>query len=547
MKLQIPSSNRQRNSRHQTSKPRKCRRFVNLNWALLWMLALGPWSFSSSASPKNILLIIADDYGVDSNSLYNSVTNGASLPPTPNIHSLAQSGVLFRNAYANPLCSPTRATIITGRHAFRTGVGDVIAGAGSVTLSASEFTLPEAFAANSGLGYSLAQFGKWHLANGPNAPNTIGGWPHFSGSLQGAISSFTNWTKTVNGVSTANYTNYATTDLVNDAVAWIQARGTNAWFAWLAFNAPHTPLHKPPNDLHSYDALSGTQPNITANPRPYFEAMVEAMDTEIGRLLAAVDRTNTHIVFIGDNGTTANVIQPPYASNRGKSTLYEGGIHVPFIISSPAVINPGRIDSTPVNAVDLFSTILEMANINVATTIPTSIILDARSLMPLLQGASNLTRHAYSEIFNQSAPAAGDGRALRNTNFKLIQFNDGREEFYNLAIDPYERTNLLSRTLTEAEEGNYYSLLLKFSEMKSAVQPVVITGFSKTESQFSVSVQRTNNLVYALWRASALDEFAWRPVTNAALVTNSAASLTLTDTNALAAKTFYRVITGGPP
>lgn len=143
------------------------------------------------AASQNILLIIADDYDADSSSLYNSTSNGTSLPPTPNIISLAQSGVLFRNAYANPVCSPTRATIMTGRHGFRTGIGDVVA-MGTPALTAAEFTLPEAFAANSGLGYSLAQFGKWHLANGLNAPNTIGGWPHFSGSLQGAISSYTN-------------------------------------------------------------------------------------------------------------------------------------------------------------------------------------------------------------------------------------------------------------------------------------------------------------------------------------------------------------------
>src|SRR4051794_13703782 len=97
--------------------------------------------WNASAAQQNILLIIADDYGVDSSSLYNSTNTGASLPPTPNIVSLAQSGVLFRNAYANPICSPTRACLITGRYGFRTGIGDVIVGAGSAVLTSSEFTL----------------------------------------------------------------------------------------------------------------------------------------------------------------------------------------------------------------------------------------------------------------------------------------------------------------------------------------------------------------------------------------------------------------------
>src|SRR6185436_9171668 len=194
---------------------------------LIILLGLGiscsaPRTFG--ASHPNILLIIADDYGADSSSLYNT-NSSASLPPTPNIVALARSGVLFRNAYANPVCSPTRACLLTGRHGFRTGIGDVITGPGSTTLTAAEFTLPEAFAANASLGYQLAHFGKWHLNNAAASPNNIGGWPHFAGSLIGALANYTNWTKTINGVSTSGYSVYATTDLVNDAIAWIQSRG----------------------------------------------------------------------------------------------------------------------------------------------------------------------------------------------------------------------------------------------------------------------------------------------------------------------------------
>src|SRR2546428_14172214 len=108
---------------------------------------------TATAAPQNILLIIADDYGADSSSLFNSTNSGASLPPTPNINALARTGIVFGNAYANPVCSPTRACLITGRYSFRTGIGDAIMGPSDPSLKASEFTLPEAFAANSGLGY----------------------------------------------------------------------------------------------------------------------------------------------------------------------------------------------------------------------------------------------------------------------------------------------------------------------------------------------------------------------------------------------------------
>ena len=498
-----------------------------------------------SAGHQNILLIIADDYGVDSSSLYNTNAS-ASLPPTPTIASLAQNGVLFRNAYVNPVCSPTRACLITGRYGFRTGIGDVVVGAGSATLTAAEFTLPEAFAANSLSGYQLAQFGKWHLNNAPTSPNNIGGWPHFAGSLIGQFASYTNWTKTVDGVSSTT-TNYATTDLVNDAVAWIQAQGAKPWFAWIAFNAPHVPLHKPPNSLcPHYTTLSGTAADINAHPRPYFEAMVEAMDTEMGRLLAAVDRTNTHIIFLGDNGTVGQVIQPPYPAARGKDTLYEGGIHVPFIISSPVVVAPGRTNSTLVNAVDVFSTILELAGINVVATIPAGVTIDSQSLLPVLQTNMNLTRYAYSELFGTNIAANVGGRALHNGQFKLIRFTNGSEVFYDLANDPYEGTNLLNGVLTATQLANYYSLVIALGAYQDALAAPVITGMVRTSGQFSVTVQRATNLTYALWRAPSLDSLAWAPLTNALIATNSPSLLTLTDNNAAADYYFYRVMAETP-
>jgi arylsulfatase A-like enzyme len=498
----------------------------------------------ASATAQNILLIIADDYGADSSSLYNSTNAGASLPPTPNIASLAQNGVLFRNAYANPICSPTRACLITGRHGFRTGIGDVVMGPESPVLTSRELTLPEVFAANAPLGYQLAQFGKWHLANGPMSPNTIGGWPYFAGILMGGVASYTNWTKTVNGVSTANYTNYATTDLVNEAAAWIQAQANQPWFAWVAFNAPHNPLHKPPNALcPHYTSLSGTTADINANPRRYFEAMTEAMDTEIGRLLAAVNRTNTHIIFLGDNGTLGQVIQPPFSATRAKGTLYEGGVRVPFIVAGPAVANPGRTNDTLLHAVDVFATVLDLAGISNAVTLTTNVI-DSQSIVPLLTGTSNLTRYVYAEKFNTNAPVASDGRALRNSQFKLIQFT-GSEELYDLLADPYEHTNLLSQAMTATQQANYYSLVMRLGFYQDALIAPTISTFTHTNNLFSATVSRAADTSYRLWRAATLSDLAWAPVTNASMETNGG-TLRLTDSNAAAATLFYRVEAKSP-
>jgi arylsulfatase A-like enzyme len=512
-------------------------------------LGLACWLVAGNCAwaAQNILLIVADDYGTDSSSLYNSTNSGASLPPTPNLESLARSGVVFRHAYANPLCSPTRCCLMTGRHAFRTGVGDVIIGGASAVLTSGEFTLPDAFAANSGLGYAYAQFGKWHLANGPNSPRVVGGWPHFAGSIPGEVANYTNWTKNLNGTNLLNYTNYATTDVVDDAVAWIQDRGSQPWLAWVAFNAGHTPLHKPPNHLHSYDSLSGTQAHINANPRPYFEAMIEAMDTEVGRLLSAVNPTNTHIIFLGDNGTDTRVIQPPFASNRAKGTLYEGGIKVPLVIAGPAVVSPGRTNDTPVHAVDLFPTLLEMAGMDLAATIPAATATDGASLLPMLQGAIDAARRVYAELFNTNSPALSDGRILRNAQFKLLRFDtSGREEFYDLTTDPTERTNLLAGTLTSTQLANYHSLTLAFGAYQDDYAQPVILQPAHSGSQFTLTVQREPPLACTLWRAAALSDLAWAPVTNAVVVTNTATLISLTDTNATGPVLLYRVL-GTPP
>ena len=510
-----------------------------------WRLVLGVWCsyLSAHAAPqKNILLIIADDYGVDSSSLYNSTNNGAVLPPTPNITALASNGVVFTKAYANPVCSPTRACLLTGQFGFRTGVGDVIDNGPSLPTNA--YSLPRMFATNSALNYNVMQFGKWHLANGVNSPRNVGGWTNFSGSLPGALMSYTNWTKVINGTPFPNYTNYATLDIMQDATNWIGSRGTNPWFAWVAFNAPHTPLHLPPTNLcPHYANLSGTSGDIAANPVSYFDAMVEAQDTAIGKILSWVNLTNTYVIFLGDNGTANNVIQPPFASGRAKDTLYEGGTHVPLVIAGPAVIAPNRTNATPASMVDIYATILEMAGINQVFTIPTNVAVDGQSLLPVLQ-TNNLTlpRLAYSEMFGTNSTASQSGRALRNAQYKLINFASGTNGFYDLNGDPYEKTNLLATTMNATQLGNYYSLVLKLGDYQIALAKPVINSFARSNQTFMVNVQRNLTNSYGLWRASALDGLNWSPLTNAVVSTNGVGSITLTDTNASASQIFYRVM-----
>jgi arylsulfatase A-like enzyme len=342
----------------------------------------------------------------------------------------------------------------------------------------------------------------------------------------------------VNGTSTANYTNYATTDLVNDAVAWITARGSNPWFAWVAFNAPHTPLHLPPTNLcPHYANLPGTQFDINNRPTFYYDAMVEAMDSEIGRLLASINRTNTHIIFLGDNGTPNNTLQPPYPANRGKDSLYEGGVRVPFIISSPDVVNPNRTNDTLVNMVDIFATILEMAGTSVAAAVPGNVPIDGRSLIPTLSNNVVLPRLAYSELFGTNHTANESGRTLRDSRYKLIRYTDAHEEFFDLQTDPYENTNLIS-SLTATEEAYHDRLEFWLYGYSTNAAPQIASS-SWSSGHFSCTM--TQAASYALWRCDDLTTMFWSQVTNTFASTNSS-STTLTDLSPPANRAFYSVV-----
>lgn len=495
-----------------------------------------PAFIATACAGNNVLLIIADDYGTDSQSLYNTASGATA--PTPNINSLAASGVRFTNGYACPVCSPTRASILTGRLGFRTGIGDVVTAANALT--GAELTLPEVITQNSGLAIQSASFGKWHLSSGTPAavkdlPNSIGGWPHYAGSTSGALADYTSWIKTTNG-SNANTTTYATTDLVNDAVAWINARNAagQPWLAWVAFNAPHTPFHIPPAHLHSY----GTNPNTNLLK---YRAAVEAMDTEIGRLLQAVDTATTDIIFIGDNGTPGQVIQQPFTAPHAKDTLYEGGIRVPFIISGPSVVSGGRSDDSLVHAVDLFSTMLEMAGV----PLPTNVTLDSRSLLPLLANSSEAGRtRLYTDQFDQSTITAG-GRVLRDDRYKIIRFNTGTDEFYDLASDPAESTNLLAGGLggMSATHQAYYHRL-RFNLGAYSNTATVSAGSHGIDSNgFSITVPQNASATQSLWSSPDLD--FWAPVSGATSQT-SGGNITFTAPPPLPDKVFFSILTEAP-
>ena len=473
----------------------------------LWILAilLAGSTATTAVSAPNILLIIADDMGVEALSMYGV---GETAPVTAALDELAREGVMFRNFWTQPVCSPTRATIMTGRYGFRTGVGRPIPltgasagplpdppakpasapyepsrggmgmaggmGAGNFGVRSTEFLFPMALAAGTDDAYRTAAIGKWHLADVNN------GWlrhPEHAGIdfyevVMNGITSYFGWRKNVNG-EVVGTTRYAAADRTDTAIEWLGAQGDQPWFMWLSYTLPHTPLHLPEaRYLQSdYSDLSPTD-DFDEKPYRYFHAMIEAMDTEIGRVLASLDpnvRENTYVIFIGDNGTDANSIIAPFRSEGAKGTVYEGGVNTPLIVSGPGV-ERGAVSGALVNSTDLFATMLEMAEVDVDEVVPDGVTLDSVSIVPYLVDPAMLSQRdsIYADVFADSFLGIETANyAMRNDRYKLMR-HEGTEEFYDLSADPYEHDNLLQRSMSPGEQSQYESLQAQITELRES-------------------------------------------------------------------------------
>lgn len=448
---------------------------------------------------ENILLVIADDFGVDAagvysrDDLYGHDGEGASPAHTPTIDSLAASGVLFRNAYTNPICSPTRATILTGKYPHQVGVGFPV----EAQLDVSETIIPEILPS----AYQTAAIGKWHLTHpsrGASADRNHpidSGFDYFSGSLGGAVRDYNSWPKITNSSTTSvqvqnNYSTYATTDAANETIAKIADYADQPWFIWLAFHAPHTPFHAPDPALTTHDVTSSS-----SNTDKY-KAMVEAMDTELGRIIASIPAAvlaDTTIIFIGDNGTPSGVTQAPFIANHAKGTQYEGGTNVPFIVSSPNFIsasNQGSESLAYISTIDIFNTITEMVGMSNLTTVVPS---ESVSIVPYLQQPSlptlPLRPYVFTEHFqpNGFGPYTNHQRAMHFENWKLIWRDSVFEEFYNLSNDPYEATNLLPVVNLTTQQLAIYNQLVCAFEAIDTLESVNSSNFVNPSSCMTIA------------------------------------------------------------
>jgi arylsulfatase A-like enzyme len=441
-------------------------------WVCLLLIASGVHAADGAKQPPNIVLIVADDLGYADLGVY-----GSTFYETPNLDRLASQGVRFSDAYAAaPVCSPTRACIMTGKHPARVGVTDYIPGGSRGKLLPAPFTqqLPpaETNLAESlkAAGYATWHVGKWHLGREPFFPQHQGFDVNVAGGSAGtARSGFFSPYKLPN-LSDGPEGEYLTDRLTDEAIKLIESQPKDKpFFLNLWHYAPHIPIQAPEPIVEKYRTkakklgLNGKDIMVPGEPYPIekkrdkrvtrrtvqsdpvYAAMIENLDTNVGRLLELIEKSgradNTVVVFTSDNGGVSTSEGSPTCNaplRDGKGFLYEGGIRVPLIIKWPgSKIPPGVIYSGTATSADLMPTLLEMAG---APVLPD---LDGDSLAQSLRNREIVYRPRfwhYPHYGNQGGTPSG---AIRHGQWKLIEFfEDGRLELYDLTNDVGETKDL---------------------------------------------------------------------------------------------------------
>jgi arylsulfatase A len=412
----------------------------------------------SADSPPNFVLIVADDLGWADLACY-----GSRYHRTPHLDRLAREGMRFTQAYAAcPVCSPTRAALMTGKYPARLNLTDWLPGRPDMPsqkllrpafrqeLPLEETTLAERLHS---AGYATASIGKWHLGGAGFEPQKQGFDVNIAGDEAGSprsyFSPFQRGGRFIPGLEKAPEGEYLPDRLTAEAEKFIEQNRERPFFLYLPHFAVHIPMQAKAEMIAQYEALP--KPALPQN-NPVYAAMLESLDESVGRVrqkledLKLADRTV--VIFTSDNGglATTEGQHTPATSNaplrEGKGYLYEGGIRVPLIINWPGIIRAESICEAPVCSIDLVPTVREILN-RAATDEP----VDGVSLVPLLRESGRLAERPlfwhYPHYSNQGLQPGG---AIREGDDKLIEFYEsGRLELFDLKNDPGEGTNLIDR------------------------------------------------------------------------------------------------------
>ncbi|WP_262030273.1 arylsulfatase B [Microvirga sp. Mcv34] len=441
-----------------------------------WVATMGAPGRASAQAPlrPNIIYIVSDDQG------WKDVGFNGSDIATPHLDALAKTGVQLEQFYALPMCTPSRATLMTGRYPFRYGLQTgVIPSGGSYGLAMDEWLLSQAM---QDAGYRTAMVGKWHLGHARTElwPRQRG-FDSYYGPLVGEIDHFKH---EAHGVvdwyrdnTLVREPGYDTTLFGREAVKLITDHDVSRpLFLYLAFTAPHTPYQAPQEYLDKY-------PQIADPLRRAYAAQITAMDDEIGKVVAALDqkgiRENTLVIFHSDNGGTRSSIFAGESEVRGdlppnngvyrdgKGTLYEGGTRVCGLANWPGQLPPGKASGL-IHIADMYPTLAALAGAKLEKNKP----LDGYNMWDHLSGRGESPRQ---EIVYNIEPFRA---AVRQGDYKLVWLPllPGRIELFDIARDPAEKDNL-----AESKGNQVETLKQRIEDLaSSAVQPLLLAQMVKT-------------------------------------------------------------------
>ena len=407
-----------------------------------------------AAVGTNVVLIVSDDQGYADISCHPH-PDGVS---TPNLDRIAAEGARMTNGYAScPVCAPTRAGLLTGRYQQRFGfytASDSRAG-----LPRSETTIADLL---SDAGYATGVFGKWHLGYQPQYRPLERGFDTFYGFLGHGghdyfdLSPGDEIRSIYRDHEAIADTGYLTRNITREAVAFIEANRDRPFFAYVPFNAVHSPLQAPEDYVRRY---AQKDPN-----RNIYLAMLAIMDEGVGEILDTLDRLDlgrdTLVIFFSDNGGARGTTADNGVLRAHKHSVYEGGIRVPFLLRWPPRIEPGTVSDEPVISIDAFATTLAAAGVD----IPNGRIIDSRDILPALDGTLDGPLHE-SLYWNWIDRESDRGWAVRKGQWKLLS-TSGEVELYDLAVDIGESTNLAA-----ANPGLVAVLRRSYEEWREGLAP----------------------------------------------------------------------------
>lgn len=421
----------------------------------------------SAAAPPNVVLIVADDLGAMDLGCY-----GSKFHRTPHLDKLAADGMRFTQSYsACPVCSPSRAAIMTGQYPPRFQLTDWLPGRGDRPdqrlkrptlrnhLPLEATTIAESLKP---AGYVCASIGKWHLGGEGFEPTKQGFEVNIAGDAAGSPQSyFAPFSKpngkVMPGLNDAAAGEYLPDRLTTEAVKFIDANRERPFFLYLPHFTPHTPLKAKDDVVKKYPA-AGTFRGQQNNP--IYAAMLESLDDSVGRIIAKLDELKlsdrTIVLFTSDNGGLATTEGPntPATSNaplrEGKGWLYEGGIRTPLLVKWPGSIKTNSTSDVPVCGIDLLPTIRDICVLEQTE----SLKIDGVSLLPLLKQSGTIERDSLFWHYPHYANQGGKpGAVVRSGEWKLVEFyEEGRRELFHVAKDASESRNLAEQEPARVRE-----------------------------------------------------------------------------------------------